>query len=61
MEVSKIRDGIILTQEKYANDVLQRVGMTHCKTVSSPLSTSEKLSRYEGTPLGPKDATNYEV
>jgi hypothetical protein len=61
IEVSKIRDGIILTQEKYANDVLQRVGMTHCKTVSSPLSTSEKLSRYEGTPLGPKDATNYEV
>jgi histone deacetylase 1/2 len=33
--------------------------MIHCKPVSSPLSTSEKLSRYEGTALGPKDSTNY--
>jgi histone deacetylase 1/2 len=59
IEISKTRDGIILTQEKYANDVLKRVGMIHCKPVSSPLSTSEKLSRYEGTALGPKDSTNY--
>jgi histone deacetylase 1/2 len=59
IEVSRVRDGIILTQEKYANDVLKRVGMTQCKPVSSPLSTSEKLSLYEGTALGPKDATNY--
>jgi hypothetical protein len=59
IEVSKTRDGIILTLDKYANDMLKRVGMTHCKPVSSPLSTSEKLSRYEGTTLGPKDSTNY--
>jgi histone deacetylase 1/2 len=32
--------------------------MTQCKPVRSPLSTSEKLSRYEGSTLGPKDATN---
>jgi histone deacetylase 1/2 len=57
--VSKVRDGILLTQEKYANDILERVGMTQCKPVTSPLSTSEKLSRHEGSPLGPKDATNY--
>jgi histone deacetylase 1/2 len=59
IEVSKARDVIILTQEKYSNDVLKRVGMTQCKPVSSPLSTSEKLSLHEGTVLGPKDATNY--
>jgi histone deacetylase 1/2 len=59
IEVSKICDSIILTQEKYANDVLKRVGMTHCKPTSSPLSTSEKLLRYVGTTLGPKEATNY--
>jgi histone deacetylase 1/2 len=35
------------------------LGMTQCKPFSSPLSTSEKLSLYEGTALGPKDATNY--
>jgi histone deacetylase 1/2 len=59
IEVSKVQDGIILTQGKYANYILERVGMTLCNHVSSPLCTSEKLSRYEGTALGPKDATNY--
>jgi hypothetical protein len=34
IEVSKTRDGIILTQVKYANDVQKQVGMTHCKSVS---------------------------
>jgi histone deacetylase 1/2 len=58
IEVSKVRDGILLTQEKYANDVLERAGMTQCKPVNSPLSTTEKLSRFEGSVLGPKDATN---
>lgn len=33
--------------------------MTSCKPVSTPLSTSEKLSVHEGSPLGPSDATNY--
>jgi histone deacetylase 1/2 len=60
IEVSKVRDGIVLTQEKYANDVLERVGMIDCKPVSSPLSTTEKLSRFEGDVLGPKDATHYQ-
>jgi histone deacetylase 1/2 len=41
IEVSKVRDGILLTQEKYANDVLERAGMTQCKPVNSPLSTTE--------------------
>lgn len=59
IEVNKVRDGIILTQEKYANDVLRRVGMTSCKPVSIPISTSEKLSAHEGISLGPSDATNY--
>lgn len=58
--VTRGKDGIILTQEKYANNVLQRVGMMNCKPVSTPLSTSEKLSAQEGTPLGSKDATNYD-
>lgn len=33
--------------------------MTNCKPVSTPLSTSEKLSAYEGDPLGPEDITRY--
>jgi hypothetical protein len=33
--------------------------MLSCKPVSTPLSTSERLSAHEGVPLGPNDAINY--
>jgi histone deacetylase 1/2 len=59
IEVNKVLDGIILTQEKYASDVLKRVGMSDCKPVTTPMSTSEKLSIHEGDALGPNDATQY--
>lgn len=59
IEVNKVHDGIVMTQEKYANDVLRQVGMINCKPVSSPLSTTEKLSVHDGSPLGPSDATHY--
>jgi hypothetical protein len=57
--VTKIKDGILLMQQKYATGLLQHAGMIGCKLVSTPLSTSEKLSAYTGDPLGPIDATNY--
>lgn len=59
IEVHKNKNGILLTQEKYASDVLKRVGMEDCKPVSTPLSTSEKLPINEGTVLGENDATHY--
>ncbi|BAB90546.1 putative rice retrotransposon retrofit gag/pol polyprotein [Oryza sativa Japonica Group] len=59
IEVTKVSNGVILTQEKYANDMLKRVNMSNCKPVSTPLSVSEKLTLYEGSPLGPNDATQY--
>jgi hypothetical protein len=59
IEVTKSSDGIVLTQEKYALDLLKKVGMSNCKPVAMPLSTSEKMSLHEGTLLGPNDATKY--
>jgi hypothetical protein len=59
IEVNNVSDGLILTQEKYALDVLKRVGMSDCKSVTTPISTSEKLSVHEGNLLGPNDATQY--
>jgi histone deacetylase 1/2 len=59
MEVNKVRDGIILSQDRYASDLLTKVNMAACKPACTPLSTSEKLSAYEGTTLGPNDAKNY--
>jgi hypothetical protein len=59
IEVQKIPNGISLSQEKYISDVLQRVGMGECKVVTTPLSTSEKLSISEGDLLSASDATKY--
>jgi histone deacetylase 1/2 len=59
IDVNKVRDGILFSQDKYASDLLKRVNMVSCKPVSTPLSTSEKLSAYEGVPLGPNDSKNY--
>jgi hypothetical protein len=59
IEVNKVSNGIVLTQGKYASDLLRRVGMIDCKPVTTPLSTSEKLSLHNGNLLGPEDATKY--
>lgn len=59
IEVKQVKDGILLTQEKYTTDILRRVGLQNCKPVSTPISTSEKLTIESGEALGPEDATNY--
>jgi histone deacetylase 1/2 len=59
IEVKKTNEGIVLTQQKYATDFLARVGMKGCKPSPTPLSTTEKLSAYEGEPLGYEDSTRY--
>lgn len=59
IEVYKVKNGILLSQEKYASDLLRRVGMHECKQVSTTLSTSEKLSINKGTLLGQQDSTQY--
>ena len=53
IEVKKIQNGIIMTQQKYAADIIKRANMSCCKPVATPLSTSEKLSNEEGEKLGP--------
>jgi histone deacetylase 1/2 len=51
IEVKKTYDGITLSQGRYTKDLLKRVGMSTCKGVTSPMSSSEKLSAYEGVVL----------
>jgi histone deacetylase 1/2 len=48
MEVHKSHDRLILSQTKYAQDVLARVGMVDCKGAPTPLSSSEKITTHEG-------------
>jgi histone deacetylase 1/2 len=59
IEVYKVRDGILLNQNKYASDLLKRVNIFNCKPVNNLLLASKKLSSFEGIPLGPKDSVHY--
>jgi histone deacetylase 1/2 len=43
IEVKKMSHGLLLTQEKYATDLLDKVGMRSCKSAPTPLSSSEQL------------------
>ena len=43
IEVTKIFMGLMLSQYKYTIDIIQRVGMSSCKAVNIPASSSSKL------------------
>jgi histone deacetylase 1/2 len=57
IEVKRPKDGIVLSQERYATDILERVNMSNCKPINTPMATSEKLSIHDGEKLGPRDST----
>jgi histone deacetylase 1/2 len=59
IEVKKTGHGITLSQGKYTADLLKKVGMTNCKAVTSPMSSSEKLTAHDGIPLQIEDITKY--
>jgi histone deacetylase 1/2 len=59
IEVKRTADSLLLTQAKYAHDLLAKVGMLDCKSAPTPLSPSEPLSLHEGTLLGPEDSSQY--
>jgi histone deacetylase 1/2 len=59
LEVHKQSNGLLLNQEKYATDLLTRVGMSSCTSCSTPLSTTDTLALTDGSPLSPEDITRY--
>ena len=60
IEVDKKPNGdLLLTQRRYAKDILSKVGMVNCKPVTTPMPSMEKLSQHDGDPLGPVDSTRY--
>jgi histone deacetylase 1/2 len=59
IEVKRYNHGIVLTQEKYASDLLNGVCLKGCKILPTPLSASEKLSVTKGELLGLEDSTRY--
>jgi histone deacetylase 1/2 len=59
IEVKKTQHGLLLTQEKDANDLLEKLGMRICKLAPKPLSSTYPLSLVDGDPLGHEDSTKY--
>jgi hypothetical protein len=59
IEVKHVPDGFVLSQGRYAADVLSRSGMDKAKAVDTPLSSTEKLSLTAGDSLGSDDSTRY--
>ncbi|WVZ49453.1 LOW QUALITY PROTEIN: hypothetical protein U9M48_000815 [Paspalum notatum var. saurae] len=51
IEVVPTRYGLVLSQKRYAHELLQRAKMDKCKPISTPMAASEKLSREQGTAL----------
>jgi hypothetical protein len=51
--------GLFLHQRQFTCDILERAGMTDCKSCSTPVDTQGKLSEAEGPMLGPADSTAY--
>ena len=57
IEVKKTPQGLHLSQQKYAADILRRAGMSNCNPVDTPLTLLEKLSLTKGAKLGDIDST----
>ncbi|KAM5572540.1 hypothetical protein ABKV19_012545 [Rosa sericea] len=57
LEVTKVQQGIFLSQTKYAKDLLAKTGMDAIKACSSPCLPHYQMTKDQGTPL--KDPTVY--
>jgi hypothetical protein len=53
----RLSEGLFLHQRQYAIDILERAGMSNCKTCSMSVDTQVKLYEDDGPPV--TDATSY--
>ncbi|GKV37171.1 hypothetical protein SLEP1_g45230 [Rubroshorea leprosula] len=51
LEVTSLDDGYLLSQMKYASDLISKTGLTNSKNVSTPLEPNVKLTPLDGFPL----------
>lgn len=51
MEATYTPDGLILSQQRYILDLLQKSNMSEAKPVKTPMSTAHALSLLSGDPL----------
>ncbi|KAI3686614.1 hypothetical protein L1987_80294 [Smallanthus sonchifolius] len=51
ISVTRDSTSIFLSQEKYAREILERVGLSDCNPAATPVDTQNKLSSNNGTPV----------
>ena len=59
IDVKQHKDGLHLSQKKYATDLVKKADLQSCKPAPTPLSSTEKLSLVEGEPLSSENGTKY--
>ncbi|KAJ9687350.1 hypothetical protein PVL29_016010 [Vitis rotundifolia] len=52
IEIAQSSSGVVLSQRKYALDILEETGMLDCKPVDTPMDSNVKLVPGQGEPLG---------
>ncbi|RVW83851.1 Copia protein [Vitis vinifera] len=52
IEIAQSNSGVVLSQRKYALDILEETGMLDCKPVDTPMDPNVKLVPGQGEPLG---------
>ena len=50
-EIKQSEEGIFVSQEKYAKDLLKRFEMLNCKETATPMNINEKLRLEDGTKM----------
>jgi histone deacetylase 1/2 len=50
---------LVLTQRKYASELLRRAGLLKCGPAPTPMVSSEKLSSMDGILLSPEESSKY--
>ncbi|XP_071681174.1 uncharacterized protein [Lolium perenne] len=50
---------LLMSQRKYASELLQRAGLHKCTPVSTPMASTDRLSATDGTSLSADDSTRY--
>ena len=52
IEIAQSSSGVVLSQRKYALDILEETSMLDCKPVDTPMDPNVKLIPGQGEPLG---------
>ena len=55
LQIKQCKDGTFINQTKYTRDILKKFGMEGAKSIKTPMSTTNKLSKDEnGQPVDEK-------